>query len=377
MEDMGKQPGSEPSRKVGTRTAPEFLVEPHPNDPNLVAALRLYDMEIEYPFPVDAKILSVGSSPDREIPIDSPHVSGLHAVIERRHHKTVVRDQGSKNGTHHNGVRVDVFELSPGDSFLVGTTMLRLIALNDAMRLAYPTLFDILGGELANRGMVENVTPCAAFGLAVSGRHILITGDPSCGQDLLARTLHRISPRRDLPIVEIDGAQIPRTREKQRELHVACSRATALVTIATGARLDSEFVSGLFSPSFGAWVIVIAPSINDAVDALGITWVNHFSRIGLRRLAERKNVILSILDHGWEARGNSFRTSQLTEENRNKLVRHAWPNNLESLQLALERLPAIAEHGAFTKAADALGLGKSTVHNWFVNLELDLPLTQS
>ncbi len=62
-----------------------------------------------------------------EIPLSDPEVSRRHAVIEMFGREMIfLRDLGSTNGTYHNGRRVAVASLSPGDTVGVGKSVMKL-----------------------------------------------------------------------------------------------------------------------------------------------------------------------------------------------------------------------------------------------------------
>ncbi len=62
-----------------------------------------------------------------EIPLSDPEVSRRHAVIEMFGREMIfLRDLGSTNGTYHNGRRVAVANLSPGDTVGVGKSVMKL-----------------------------------------------------------------------------------------------------------------------------------------------------------------------------------------------------------------------------------------------------------
>lgn len=70
----------------------------------------------------------IGRSDEVEIVLLDPGVSRVHAVIEIKGGKAVVRDLGSTNGTFVNGRRVERETLRDGDELRVGNTRLRFEA---------------------------------------------------------------------------------------------------------------------------------------------------------------------------------------------------------------------------------------------------------
>ena len=74
--------------------------------------------------PVMGTVTRLGRSLSADIEIDEPSVSRRHALIVRQDGQTLLLDDGSRNGTWHNGVRVDRAVLSDGDTIDLGTARL-------------------------------------------------------------------------------------------------------------------------------------------------------------------------------------------------------------------------------------------------------------
>ncbi|MDO9353325.1 MAG: FHA domain-containing protein [Solirubrobacteraceae bacterium] len=66
---------------------------------------------------------TIGRTPGNHLPVPNEHVSGLHAVLERRAGLLVIEDQSSRNGTFVNGRKVTAAHtLHDGDELLIATT---------------------------------------------------------------------------------------------------------------------------------------------------------------------------------------------------------------------------------------------------------------
>jgi signal transduction histidine kinase len=66
-------------------------------------------------------VLTIGRSPEADVRLDDPLVSGEHARVEREGDRVVLRDLGSRNGTWVNGARVGEAELRAGDHLTIGS----------------------------------------------------------------------------------------------------------------------------------------------------------------------------------------------------------------------------------------------------------------
>ena len=77
--------------------------------------------------PVMGAVTRLGRSLSADIEIDEPSVSRRHALIVRQDGQTYLLDDGSRNGTWHNGVRVDRAVLTDGDTIDLGTARLSYV----------------------------------------------------------------------------------------------------------------------------------------------------------------------------------------------------------------------------------------------------------
>ena len=74
--------------------------------------------------PVMGTVTRLGRSLSADVEIDEPSVSRRHALIVRQDGQTYLLDDGSRNGTWHNGIRVDRAFLSDGDTIDLGVARL-------------------------------------------------------------------------------------------------------------------------------------------------------------------------------------------------------------------------------------------------------------
>lgn len=73
----------------------------------------------------------VGRSSDLDMVLVEEMVSRRHARIELRAGAVIVEDMGSTNGTFVNGERVERAQLIEGDRLLIGTSILKLVVIDD------------------------------------------------------------------------------------------------------------------------------------------------------------------------------------------------------------------------------------------------------
>jgi pSer/pThr/pTyr-binding forkhead associated (FHA) protein len=74
--------------------------------------------------PLTGEVVRLGSSPSADIAIDDATVSRRHALIVLRNGVAYLLDDGSRNGTWHNGARVQIAVLRHGDTIELGRARL-------------------------------------------------------------------------------------------------------------------------------------------------------------------------------------------------------------------------------------------------------------
>jgi pSer/pThr/pTyr-binding forkhead associated (FHA) protein len=77
--------------------------------------------------PIMGTVTRLGRSLSADVEIDDPSVSRRHALIVRQDGQTFLLDDGSRNGTWHNGIRVDRAVLRDGDTIGLGVARLAYV----------------------------------------------------------------------------------------------------------------------------------------------------------------------------------------------------------------------------------------------------------
>lgn len=89
---------------------------------------------VSHAFELRAPRLHIGRNRDNAIVLPDPHVSGVHAVLQRTETGWWIEDLGSTNGTWINGRRVNASILLPEDELRIGSCVLRLLPAADKAR---------------------------------------------------------------------------------------------------------------------------------------------------------------------------------------------------------------------------------------------------
>jgi FHA domain len=82
--------------------------------------------------PVSGRPVSIGRSPDNDLPVDNLAVSNYHARVYFEAGRLVVEDLDSLNGTFVNDLRIERATLHDGDSIHVGKHHIKVDATGDA-----------------------------------------------------------------------------------------------------------------------------------------------------------------------------------------------------------------------------------------------------
>jgi pSer/pThr/pTyr-binding forkhead associated (FHA) protein len=367
-------------RNAATRTTPDNERGDVLEEPNIVTALLLYGTDSISLLPTTVKQITMGSAPGQGIVIPSPYVSARHCRLERKGESLKVTDLRSKNGTYFEGERARSFVVRPGNTFIVGARSHRYLALNDQMRASYPVLADVLGAE--NEHVIgaarETPSPSDVIVAAVGGAPIVVTADPHCEQERLARIIHEISRLRERAIVELPVRDVPTDRKAQDELiRQRAARSTLVLDLGDHDRpIDLVFASKLFRPRHQVRVVVLAHNLTVVDKALGREYLGKLQEIGLRPLVSRPEALDRLFDRMLEERNSPLRMSYLTPENQEAIRRHDWPDNFRSLRQAATWLTAIYRLGTVPQAAQALQVASSTLYTWYQRtLKLSLPLS--
>ncbi len=127
--------------------------------------------------------------------------SRTHATLERKSGRSVLADQGSRNGTFVNGVRVTETVLADGDVIRVGSCLLLYREDTiDGDDLDVPALVGRSPAMRALRHRLGHVAQTTAS--------VLLLGESGVGKSLAAREIHARSGR-DGPFVAVNCAAIP------------------------------------------------------------------------------------------------------------------------------------------------------------------------
>ncbi len=173
-----------------------------------------------------------GRRPPADLVIDDPSVSAAHFELEFVDGTVILRDLGSTNGTWIYGVRVREVELAYGARFAAGAVVIELERAQQVdVAMATQHRFDALLGKSAPMQELYAVLRR----LALAQLDVLVTGETGTGKELVARALHRHSPRAAGPFVVLDCSTLPRDLAEAAILGHAAGAFTGATRARAGA----------------------------------------------------------------------------------------------------------------------------------------------
>jgi len=247
----------------------------------------------------------------------------------------------------------------------------------------------IVGESAAWKQVLRDATHVAATQATV-----LVQGDSGTGKEVVARFIHRASPRRDGPFVAINCAALPETlleselfgyergaftgahQSKAGQIELASGGVLFLDEVSEMSRAaQAKFLRVLQEREFrrlgGTRLVatnarVIAATNRDLHAAMesgdfreDLYYRLRVFDIRIPPLRERPGDIALLTDAFLEDIGRSMgcRPAGISDEARARLTAHAWPGNVRELRNVLERATILCMGGLITPKHMALRSG--------------------
>jgi two-component system nitrogen regulation response regulator NtrX len=255
-----------------------------------------------------------------------------------------------------------------------------LVQENQRLRGEIESRHQIVGRSFALRQVLDRVEK-----VAPTDARVLITGENGTGKELVARAIHRLSPRADKAFIELNCAAIPSElieselfghmkgsftgahEDRAGKFELADGGTLFLdeigdMSLAAQAKVLRALQEGIVTRVGGAKPIqvdvrVLAATNKDVEDeiAAGRFREDLYYRLNViplivPSLRERREDISMLVRHFVEAnaRQSNMRPKQFTDEALERLQRMDWPGNVRELRNTVERLLILASGASVT-----------------------------
>ena len=330
--------------------------------------------EREHVFDKDA--VTIGAMDDNDIVVHDETVSRYHCKIVHEGDSYILRDLDSTNGSFINRVRVREGFLKPDCTITVGKTELQFAPMDEKVRIvpSEKTRFgEIIGRNVKLReiyGILEKIAPTDAT--------VVIEGETGTGKEVVARSIHDASRRKDGPFMVFDCGAVPENLiESELFGHEKGSFTGAIMT----RQGIFELANGgtVFLDELGELRVDLQPKLLRVleqrevkrvggakpikVDVRVVAATNRnleeevrtgrfredlFYRLSVVRLLlpplrERKEDIPLLVKHFLKVltcnktRGEERKVNSIAREAMDRLVEYEWPGNVRELVNMIER----------------------------------------
>jgi DNA-binding NtrC family response regulator len=158
---------------------------------------------------ISGDVIRIGKTEENDLVLPEETVSRAHCEILRDPKGYLLRDLRSTNGTFLDGAEIREAYIRAGSVVTVGTVQLKFQPFEERIEILpsdRDELGELVGGSLKMReifGLVERIAPTDAT--------VLIEGETGTGKDLVARTIHALSKRKDEPFIVVDCGAVSST----------------------------------------------------------------------------------------------------------------------------------------------------------------------
>jgi DNA-binding NtrC family response regulator len=288
--------------------------------------------------------------------------------------------------------------------FLFDDILLRIERLLEHVTLqrSHEALQEELGARYESRGVVgqspsmQNVRDLI-HRVAATNSNVLILGESGTGKEVVARTIHRVSDRKDRRLVSVNCAALPDTLLESELFGYAKGAFTGAArdkegffTAADGGTLfldeigamplplqskllraiESKEISPIGSSALPTKVDVriLSATSADPAEAIrserlmdALYYRLNVVEIHLPPLRERKQDVPMLVDHFVRQLSEELkkRVSGVDEEAIAMLMAYDWPGNVRELENAIERAMILTDGDRITAAALPLSLQRS------------------
>jgi transcriptional regulator with GAF, ATPase, and Fis domain len=324
-------------------------------------------------FVIAGDVFRVGKAPENDLVLTDETVSRVHFEIMRDGKGYLVRDLKSTNGTFLDGAEVKEAYLRAGSVIGLGACELKFTPFEERIEILpseKEALGEMVGKSPAMReifGLVERIAPTDAT--------VLIEGETGTGKDMVARTLHQLSPRAGAPFIVVDCGAVAGTLIESELFGHEKGAFTGAIAARQGA---FELASGgtVFLDELGELSLDLQPKLLRVLEQRELRRVGGTKtiKVDLRVIAATRKDLRSEVEKGKFREDLYFRLNVvpitapalrerredipllidamlgklapgsgvvLSDATRMALMAHDWPGNVRELRNVIERALAL------------------------------------
>ena len=155
----------------------------------------------------DQSVVTLGAMDDNDLVVNEETVSRYHCKVMQEQDGYVLVDLSSTNGTFINRVRIREAYLKSGCTVQLGKIELKFYFADEKVPVV-PSQKERLGSMIGRNikmreiyGIVEKIAP--------AGTTVVIEGETGTGKEVVAQTIHQLSPRSSGPMMVFDCGAVP------------------------------------------------------------------------------------------------------------------------------------------------------------------------
>jgi DNA-binding NtrC family response regulator len=383
----------EDERPLTTADGPRFLDPTHATKLTYIdgrpATLTLRRLQVvvsehgrERTYTFDKDVVTIGAMEDNDIVLADDTVSRNHCRIWREGEHYLIGDLGSTNGTFVNRVRVREAFLRPDVTIALGKSELRFAPVDERMHIV-PSEKQRFGG-LIGRNQKMRETYAVLEKIAPTDATVVIEGETGTGKEVVARTLHQSSARRDGPFIVFDCSAIAENLIESELFGHEKGAFTGAINARAGV-FELAHGGTVFLDELGELALDLQPKLlrvleqrevkrvggskPQKVDVRVIAATNRdlqkevregrfredlyyrlsVVRVTLPALRERKEDIPLLVRHFLKeghfnrTRSGERKVTQVSREAMDRLHEYDWPGNVRELHNVIERAVSFAD----------------------------------
>ncbi len=322
---------------------------------------------------IGSDVIRVGKAPENDLVLSDETVSRVHFEIVRDAKGYLVRDLKSTNGTFLDSAEIKEAYIRAGAVLAAGACELKFTPFEERIEIL-PSEKEQLGEMVGSSAPIREI-----FGLIERIAHtdatVLIEGETGTGKDVIARTLHQLSPRKNEAFIVVDCGAVAGTLIESELFGHEKGAFTGAVATRQGA---FELASGgtVFLDELGELSLDLQPKLLRVLEQRELRRVGGSKtlKVDLRVIAatrkdlrsevekgkfredlyfrlnvvpitapplrERREDIPRLVDH-FLSKLSDGQTVTISDATRAALQAHDWPGNVRELRNVVERAIAL------------------------------------